>query len=392
MNKVAYLILIILLSSCSNSVKNIKNEKWGKLEATYQLKEIGKKQFPLDDNTAAKPIYMQILPETTGTTLLTFLNKYKNSIYVYNYNTTEYITEINYEKEGPNGILNMAGYYIKNMDSIYIYNRSLIELILADSAGIVRQKIPLKSDQEDWFSYYPQYDFKTVCPIYEYNRNLLLTGFYPFQLKKELITSFKFTACINLDNNLVEFHHLYPSEIYGDDANWDDPAYMQVYPALLPSGEIVHSFTGSHDLYISQWNSESVRKVYGGSNVSKTIHSIDWNSNSGVTPSRLLLQHYMQQDLYAALLYDPWRNVYYRFMQEGTYDSTIKAQINNKKIRIIIFDDKFHYLGETSIGKGDKWNWNNSFVTKEGLNIEYIDTDDIDEEFLNFKIFTIEKI
>jgi hypothetical protein len=54
-------------------------------------------------------------------------------------------------------------------------------------------------------------------------------------------------------------------------------------------------------------------------------------------------------------------------------------------------DKNFNYLGETTIGKGDKeWFWQNSFVTKEGLNIEYIEKDS--EEYLTFKIFTIKNI
>jgi hypothetical protein len=55
-------------------------------------------------------------------------------------------------------------------------------------------------------------------------------------------------------------------------------------------------------------------------------------------------------------------------------------------------DEQFNYLGETLIGKAEEWNWTNSFVTQEGLNIEYIDDNDMDEEHLNFKIFTIEKL
>lgn len=392
MNKFICFILVVTLFSCSNPVKTIKNEKCGKLKATYQLKSNGIKSFPLDENTASKPAYMQILRDTAGMRLLTFVNKYKNSVCIYNYDTSQYISDASYEKEGPNGILNMAGYYIKNMDSIYIYNRSLVELVLADSTGAVKKRISLKGNQEDWFSYYPQYDFKTVCPIFEYSGKLLLTGFYPFQIKDDFVDKFKFTACVNLNNDKIEFHHTYPHKIYGDNANWDDPVYMQVYPALLPSGQIVHSFTGSHDLYISPWDSDSVRVVYGGSNISKEISSIDWSTGSEGTPSQILLQHCMNQDLYMAILYDPWRKVYYRFMQDGISDSTTKLQLDKKNIRIIIMDDQFQYLGETSIGNGKVWNWSNSFVTKEGLNIEYVDTDDVDEDFLNFKIFSIEKI
>jgi hypothetical protein len=54
-------------------------------------------------------------------------------------------------------------------------------------------------------------------------------------------------------------------------------------------------------------------------------------------------------------------------------------------------DEEFKYLGETVIGTGEDWYWQNSFVTKEGLNIEYIEKN-FEEVFLTFKTFNIKKI
>jgi hypothetical protein len=350
---------------------------------------VSEKKIAIDEVTAPGAIYMQMITNPENSRFLTLLNKYNNSIYIYDYNTTDFVTKISYNREGPDGVLGIAGYHIKSMDSIYLYNRPMVELVLADSIGQVKKRISLKGQQDNWFDYYPQYDLKTVCPIIERNGELLLTGFNPFELKDSLINKFHFTTCVNLEMNDVNHYHTYPIEIFGNNANWSDPAYMQVFPGLMPSGEIVHSFTPSHDLYISNWNSDSIRKVFGGSNVSKKILSIDWGINSGVTPEKLLYTHYMRQDLYAAILYDPWREVYYRYMQQGVINATTDTQINNKNIIIVVLDKDFKYLGETTIGTGETWYWNNSFVTKEGLNIEYKDIDDIEEEFLYLKIFNL---
>ena len=51
-------------------------------------------------------------------------------------------------------------------------------------------------------------------------------------------------------------------------------------------------------------------------------------------------------------------------------------------------DKEFLYLGEKLLGTGEKWNWKNSFVTEEGLNIEYIDSSDIEDSYMRFKILT----
>lgn len=55
-------------------------------------------------------------------------------------------------------------------------------------------------------------------------------------------------------------------------------------------------------------------------------------------------------------------------------------------------DEQFRYLGETEIGIGREWNWTNSFVTEEGLNIERIGTEPEDDDYLTFALFDIQDI
>jgi len=62
--------------------------------------------------------------------------------------------------------------------------------------------------------------------------------------------------------------------------------------------------------------------------------------------------------------------------------------LKNKEHGVIIMDKDFNYLGETIIGNEKHWNFDNVFVTREGLNIEYLDfSQDTEEEYLRFKIF-----
>ena len=79
-------------------------------------------------------------------------------------------------------------------------------------------------------------------------------------------------------------------------------------------------------------------------------------------------------------------------MQQGIKNATTRTQLNEKPLIIIFMDEQFEYLGEKLIGTAEEWNWTNSFVTEEGLNIEYIDPKDIEETYMNFKIFTIKQI
>ena len=88
------------------------------------------------------------------------------------------------------------------------------------------------------------------------------------------------------------------------------------------------------------------------------------------------------------MLYDPWRKAYYRFMQQGIKGATSQDQLTEKPVVVIMMDEQFNYLGETVLGTSDVWNWNNSFVTKEGLNIEYIGDIGINEDYLTLKVLS----
>jgi hypothetical protein len=396
-----YTALFILLASCTNPTVSTKNEYAGKLTATHQLVVSGEKKIHLDYETAPKPTYMQMVEDTSGVRMLTFLNTHKNAIYFYDYESSEYISNIGFEREGPNALLSIEGYYVKNMDSIYVYDRPVTEVALTDRAGHVKQKVSLRGQFADaenkrdpqWAYYYPQYLFRTVAPFIEIDGKLLLTGFFPFSIPDSIINNFRFMASLEMKTNRVEYKNLYPKELYGSNINWDEPVFMQGFPELSPNGELIFSFPVTHHLYIANLGAEGYRKVYAGSNVAGTIHSIDHEQKG--TPEEVVIAHYLQQDIYTAIRYDPWRKVYYRFLLQGVPSADFRTPAGKKPIIVIVMDEQFNYLGETLIGTGEEWNWTNSFVTKEGLNIEYVyptDTEDIDEEYLNFKIFTIEKL
>jgi hypothetical protein len=94
--------------------------------------------------------------------------------------------------------------------------------------------------------------------------------------------------------------------------------------------------------------------------------------------------------MYSAIKYDRFNKVYYRFLLSGIPATVNRAMEKEKPISIIIMDENFNYMGETTIGTCKDWYWQNSFVTKEGLNIEYLEKN-IDEEYLILKIFTLKK-
>ena len=390
-SKLYYIVLCVLLASCSGHVVSVKNPNEGKLTATHQLVASGEKKFLLDTETAQKPTYIQLVRDSSETLMLTFLNTYKNAIYFYDYSTTSYIGNIGYQKEGPNAILALTGYYIKNMDSIYVYNMPLTEIVLTDSVGQVKRRTSLRGDdRSNWSRYYPQYVLNTAIPLIENRGKLMLTGMSPFSISDSLINKFCFATYLDTKTNQVEFRHTYPEALYGRNSNWEGGMHTQAYFAISSNDELIYSFPVSHDLYIQKDDQESYTTVYGGSNVAGTIHSINWDPKT--TPEEVIVESAVRGDMYGPILFDPYRNVYYRILLQGIPDATARTPLEKKPVIVIMMDEHFNYLGETTIGRWEEWNWMNSFVTEEGLSMEYTGEQDFDEDYLRLKIFTVEKL
>ncbi|WP_066223784.1 DUF4221 family protein [Formosa haliotis] len=390
-----FILTLISLISCNSKVIEVQNLKEGSLVSTNSIKMVSEKSFILDSTTAPKSKYSQIYLDNYGKRYFTFFNRYDNSICFYDYENLNLINKIKYQKKGPNGILMPMGYHIKNMDSIFIYNKHQNQLVLTNREGVVLNRISLINNSNiknnKWILKYPQYYPRTVTPLFEYKDKLLLTGQFMWSMPDSLIDTFKFTTEVNLKDNNLSFKNYYPQELYGFGVNWDHVIYKEVFSDLNNDRDfLVLSFPISHDLYISDLNTNQYRKVYGGSNFAGTITSVNTPKGKS-TPERKEMQHVEETDLYSAIKYDKYDKVYYRFIRRALRKNDINFKWKDKELAIIAMDENFKYLGETNIGKWGDWNWENSFVTKEGLNIEFLNHDDINEVALILKIFKIEK-
>jgi hypothetical protein len=207
-------------------------------------------------------------------------------------------------------------------------------------------------------------------------------------LPDSVAKSFKLEAHINFDNNKVDFWRKYPNSLYGHNYFWENEGtFTFVYYDLIPDNTVVYSFPVSHDIYLAGIESDSYSTKYAGSNEAGVISSFEKSM-----PYKELLLKMCKMDLYAAIKYDPYRKVYYRFLRKAIPDATYITALKDKPLVIIMYDDAFKYLGETTVGTCRNFNWENTFVTAEGLNIEYIDENDLTEEYLDIKLFIPQKM
>lgn len=384
------------IGACKTKTVKIVNEKKGTLKASMTLVEASEKQFLLDSATSPKPQYTQVYVDSSGKIDFTFLNTYNNSIYFYDYKTSAFLNKIPFEKKGSKGN-SLLAYYIRNKDSIYLYDRLRNRLVIGNSNGEVSGDISLIHNMNYknpvWVYVYPQYFPFTATPILVANDELVFPGQYMTSLPENVLDTFRITSNISLKDNHVTHSHQYPRSLYGHNYNWGRGLFTSVYSDLSSKeGEIVYSFPISHDLYIARINAEGYRTVYAGSNEASTISSFNKkNFMRRDLPDDELYLKACQIDMYSAIKYDKYRKVYYRFLRRAIPDATAKTKFTDKPLAVIILDENFNYLGETTLGAWRNYYCENAFVTEEGLNIEYVEDNDTKEDHLTLKIFSLQK-
>ncbi|RYY38060.1 MAG: DUF4221 domain-containing protein [Sphingobacteriaceae bacterium] len=386
-------LFVSVLSACTNdAVKEVDNPLKGKLQATVELKQTAVKKFVLDSSTSPKGIYIQVYNDKTGTQNFTFLNKYNKTIYFYNYQTQKFIKKIEIDVSRFKSPPSPLAYFIKSADSIYVFCKSM-ELLRIDSNGHTLESTSLIGNQNflkgNWVSQYPQYHEQSANPFMMTSTELLFPGQSIFSLADDQINSFRFLTHINFQTSKVSFSHNYPRELYGFGYDWNGQIYTEPHTEIMPDGNtVIFSFPVSHNLYIGNLKNEAYTTVFGGSNEAGKISSLKPGSHTDDE----MISHIIKNYEYAAIRYDKYRKVFYRIMLKPAEASNNPGSHNfkDKPIAIIVFDENFKYLGETTIGKCLNFNILNTFVTQQGLNIQY-QAADTDESAFNLRILNIEK-
>lgn len=380
-------IIILVMAGCSHNQVVMYNNNEGKMTSNIEMEEVATKIFHLDSCSAPRPTYMYYAWNDSCREL-TFLNEYNASIYKYDYDSGDTIGVIKLPISSKS-IVNPRGYVFISDSVSGILDTSRMKLFIYDSYNNrLLTEYDLKGDKKStWPNFYPQYYPTTSNPIRYEDGKIKICGQSFFSLNNDNINKFKFESSIDLNDHNITYQTEYPDKIYGEDANWEGGLQTSVYVTTRSDGAKLYSFPPSHDILIRKGSNYEWK--YGGSNKAKTIKSIDKPIKK--TSNKDMVNNYLYQDMYGALLYDEYRDLIYRYITFSLPESEAKDNPLDKNVGIIVMDNELNYIGEVLLGSGHNWNVNNSFITKEGLNIEYINSQD-DEDILTLKIINFNKI
>lgn len=348
-----YLLFLPLLLSCG-----------GKQESkNYTLVPSDKKiTFPLDTKTF--PFMMCVLPYTDagGKEYFTLQCRDSNTIHFYNMDSGRHEFEIKVESDGPNGAGRICGYYIHTLDSIYLTSHYANKLTLINRKAEIIKRIPIKKSREG----IPL----QVANFFVQGGEALLQGdsLYFIATANRWIDHDPIAAVINIQTEEI---HTYPPEYdtFPNQNNQKRASWEESMQRCFNGTNFVYSFYYIEDLLVASPSQMEMTRVSAKSQYISQPKLLDDYGN-------LTFQDGAENPNYGGILYDPYREVYYRIAYPATEigrklkdrEAMELLQFGRKNFSIMILDKDFRLLGETMM-PDYTYNSKLMFVRGDGLYI-----------------------
>lgn len=358
MYKLDCIFFLLLLASCSSSSR----------EDEYTLKATNDcLVFQLNPQTS---IFIKALfpyTDKDGKEFLTFQNEVEPEILVYDMNTLEYIKTICLEKEGDNGVGLFCGYYLDSWEQIYIPSMMRNEIIVVNSDGLILRKLPYGKTSQGKntvplttlsFPYAPLFFLGSKLYIHQ-TPNLRLGNRTMEDSPVALILD-------TITNNLEELPLRFPEIMTSARIRTNTLGIELSYSQILVDDAFVFSFFFDEDIQVVSLSGELKQKVKVKSKYIDKIVVPSKQSNLSTLAKELC-----EIAFYGNLIYDKYRDVYYRFVypetELGSNENYMDIwQLGRTKFSIMILNKDLEVIGETLFPE-NTYASNHFFIREDGL-------------------------
>lgn len=310
--------------------------------------------FPIDSDTKNNFNIYSVYKDKDGKEYFTFQNIENNTIHFYDLKQQKPAFRITPSQEGSNGVGRIFGYYIQNLDSIYVFNFYESGLYLINKNCDLLDKQPFPELKPSCF-------MATASLLPVRIEHTLYTCIEPNRLIEHDPVSVAINMNTKEEKKLPFDYPDYPgSEVklkrYGMEAS---------YSRCYDGQRFIYSFHYDENIYVATPEHDSIRKV---SVKSKYFDKVQLPDELTASPEDFCVNAW-----YNNLLYDPYREVYYRIAYPpSTLDKGVRpmelVQFGRKNFSIIILDKDFRILGEP-LFPDNTYNPTIMLVRPEGLYI-----------------------
>ncbi|MDF2156799.1 DUF4221 family protein [Algoriphagus sp. CAU 1675] len=377
--KFFFLLLFIGFSfSCQ------KKEK----ELTWALTPSGEKiSFPIDDQTPNISEGLQYFKGEKEYLFNVIWNL--NSLQIYDFETGLKIKDLRFDNEGPNGVGPIFGFHVHSLDSIFLFNPPFTSTInLVNSDGEIQQRIDYQIPDEGG-SAFVHNSYMISPPVIDGN---LLAVNHRFGANIRLITGEELSSKamgyqIDLTTGKTNFfNHFFPSDYLHTGQKVID------YSRAQGKDKIVYSLLGDHRLFHSSSYDTPIQFIDAKSTY---LDDILPSFNADSSPEEFT-RYSRASSRYGSILYDSYRNVYYRFgfptIPIESDEQLNALRTNPGPFVVMVFDDELNLLTE-SLFEAGTYLPDNSFVGEKGLylSLNHPDNPENEEDQLKFELITLEE-
>ncbi len=359
---VLFLLFSIFFISCTP-----KNPE----KLILELIESGEKlTLPLDSSTSNISDGLQFFQGENP--LLFSLNWMENSIQIYDLTQKKKIKELKFDYEGPNGVLDIMGIYVHNLDSIFLFNQLVSQITLIDTTGKIKSKITYQAPDQYSPAFIHNAYFQSK-PVLNGKKLVVKTHIYGQitsvtndQLnEKELMYQIDLemgkSGVLGLDSGKTEFPGMkYPKDYLLGGFKIFEPSIA------YGAGKYVVSMFGDHRLFYTDSLGNPLKEVVAKSNyLNETIPLFPKDADG------LAYRNYsFYSPHYETIDFDPYRQVFIRFAFHGfEQDPNVPVQEmrnHSGPFSIQVFDKDLNLVTEKFFDK-NRYHPFDYFITKDGL-------------------------
>lgn len=366
MTKIQSLVLatfIFGLFSCQS--------KTGKLEPIYntELVETKKTTLPIDENTyyLSKSIFHF---EDKGKEFLSFGNQtkrqYATEIIIYDLNKQDIHKRFPLLREGPNAISATYGAVPWDQDTFIYFQNNIYKITFSDRNGQVTRRYTINpSDGKP--VYMPEGLSYAHYPSFMIDSTLYFAqGAGKQSVKRHEWKTIPMFASMNLRDGKISRSTLCFPSIFDMDVKDISTGHEFVYDYNYKDNRLVCSFIVFDSLMVTD-DMKTIRWYDGKSRYLDRMRPILKEDADGF----MGIKEAVEAASYSHIMYDKYRDVYYRFAEMPCELGPNEYVYNDQKARefsVIIFDKDFRIIGETKF-PGNKYFYKMSFIGRDGLYI-----------------------
>lgn len=344
----------------------------------------------LDDQSAPSLLFNQVTINGE-VELLVNLNQLSGSLDLYNLATGDLYQRVAIPSEGPNAIIGVSGFHVLNPDSVFLFPKmSFNKMAIINLDGSVVNSFSPELPLINEIGKVLNHSSTNSLPTFFHDGKIY---FDQLTLKNttqdgSLSPDFKVTGFVDFNKDSIQLLEKsgYPYSYLGKAFS----IYAAVHSRVIDdSGKFVYSWGALDSLVVVNSNWDIEQKVFSRSKYKSKDFPETPNANLEQELEAVIGNGY-----YGRVMFDPFRNLYYRFYHIGrTYSSETDnsiASIFKNDFSVLVYNQDFEFLSETKF-EGKTYDFYQAFVGRKGLYLPRLNQfyDKLNEDFIVSDIYVL---